>query len=277
MEAVIGSVIENRYYTASKEFSLTIIDQGSGILFQITGDQQVKRSVRKIFLPNIVGALDILGLGLWTGREVCDGVYFENGKKLGYVRIRVRKGDNEKVFVEIPNFEAGALSRFLLKGLNDFFSYSYLNIHIKAEREEDVITMSVKVGDAVKEVIFDTGSAGRLTSAIRTAVLGRLTHRRKITGRKGYVIVGDYFKTEDPKLQNQVDEAVAKLREYCDKEGIFPTPFIRKTLTEKNIPFKTYITFRIGEGSQEEDRAYMFLPLPHAWGIAECINRLITE
>jgi hypothetical protein len=276
MEAVVGSVIENRYYTASKEFSLTVIDQGAGILFQITGGEQIKRSVRKIFLPNIIGALDILGLGLWTGREVCDGVYFENGKRLGYVRIRVRKGDNEKVFVEIPNFEAGALSRFLLKNLGDFFSYSYLNIHIRAERKEDVISFGVKIGSAVKEVVFDIGSAGRFTSAIRTAVLGRLTHRRKITGRKGYVIVGDYFKTEDPKLQNQVDEAVAKLREYCDKEGIFPAPFIRKTLTEKNIPFKTYITFRIGEGFQEEDRAYMFLPLPHAWGIAECLSKLMV-
>ena len=277
MEAVVGSVIENRYYTVAKEFSLTVIDQGTSVLFQITGSEQAKRSVRKIFLPNIVGALDILGLGLWTGREVCDGVYFENGKKLGYVRIRVRKGNNEKIFVEVPNFEAGALSKFILRSLGDFFSYSYLNVHIKAEKEEDVITLNIKASDITKTVVFDIGSAGRLSSAIRNAVLGRLTHRRKITGRKGYVVVGDYFKTEDPKLQSQVDEAVAKLREYCDKEGIFPAPFIRKTLTEKNIPFKTYISFRVGEGLSEEDRAYMFLPLPHAWGIAECLNKLITN
>ncbi len=150
-------------------------------------------------------------------------------------------------------------------------------MYIKAEKEEDVITLNFKVNDLTKTIIFDAGSAGRLSSAIRNAVLGRLTHRRKITGRKGYVVVGDYFKTEDPKLQAQVDEAVAKLREYCDKEGIFPSPFIRKTLTEKNIPFKTYISFRVGEGFSEEDRAYMFLPLPHAWGIAECLNKLITN
>jgi len=272
---MIGRAAENRYYTATKEFSLTVVDKGSSLSFQIVGNEQAERSVRKTFLSHIVGALEILGLGLWTGREVCDGVYFENGKKLGYVRIRVKKNNNDKIFIEVPSFEAGALSRFILRSLEDFFTYSYLNIHIKAEKEENIIRFDVKVGDALKQIVFDTSSAGKLTSAIRTAVLGRLTHRVKITGRKGYVTVGDYFKTENHELQNQIDEAIAKLRSLCDKEGIFPAPFIRKTLAKKNIPFKTYITFRIGEGFQEEDRAYMFLPLPHAWGIAECLDRLI--
>ncbi len=268
---------EGNYFTASKKLSLTVTHGDSEILFRIDGGERVERKVSKVFLPNIVGALDLLGLGLWTGREVCDGVYFENGKKLGYVRIRIRKVENEKIFIEIPNFEAGAISKFLLNKLTNYFLYSYLNIYMKAEKEAKYVTLNFKVSDGRKTVILDADSGNRLTSAIRAAVLGRLTHRMKITGRKGYVVIGDYFKTEDPKLQNQVDEAISKLRKFCDKEGIFPSPFIRKILNEKNISFKTYITFRIGEGSQKEDRAYIFLPLPHAWGIAECLNRLIPQ
>jgi len=46
---MIGTATENRYYTVTKEFSPTMVDQNSSLLFQIAGGEQAKRSVRKSF------------------------------------------------------------------------------------------------------------------------------------------------------------------------------------------------------------------------------------
>lgn len=272
MEVSLG-VEASGYFTASDEYSFKVVPKEDSFLFSIIGSQGAQRNVRKVFIPHMVGALNLLGLGIWTGREVCDGVYIENSKRAGFTKIRVLKKDKEKVYIEIPNFEAISLSNFLLSYFEVPYTYTFLDSLISIAKEEGVYTIISKNKEITREVIFDRVGLGKLSGLLKEAVLGKLGKTRKVVSVKGYAIVDVEFKVLDKEKQNLLSQLKEKVKELAKKQNTYWIPMLRNYLIKNNIDYKTYVVVRFGS-IDGEDRTYLTLPLPHAWGLSLCFDKL---
>lgn len=272
MEVSLG-VEASGYFTASDEYSFKVVPKEDSFLFSIIGSQGAQRNVRKVFIPHMVGALNLLGLGIWTGREVCDGVYIENSKRVGFTKIRVLKKDKEKVYIEIPNFEAISLSNFLLSYFEVPYTYTFLDSLISIAKEEGVYTIISKNKEITREVIFDRVGLGKLSGLLKEAVLGKLGKTRKVVSVKGYAIVDVEFKVLDKEKQNLLSQLKEKVKELAKKQNTYWIPMLRNYLIKNNIDYKTYVVVRFGS-IDGEDRTYLTLPLPHAWGLSLCFDKL---
>lgn len=272
MEVSLG-VEASGYFTASDEYSFKVVPKEDSFLFSIIGSQGAQRNVRKVFIPHMVGALNLLGLGIWTGREVCDGVYIENSKRVGFTKIRVLKKDKEKVYIEIPNFEAISLSNFLLSYFEVPYTYTFLDSLISIAKEEGVYTIISKNKEITREVIFDRVGLGKLSGLLKEAVLGKLGKTRKVVSVKGYAIVDVEFKVLDKEKQNLLSQLKEKVKELAKKQNTYWIPMLRNYLINNNIDYKTYVVVRFGS-IDGEDRTYLTLPLPHAWGLSLCFDKL---
>lgn len=272
MEVSLG-VEASGYFTASDEYSFKVVPKEDSFLFSIIGSQGAQRNVRKVFIPHMVGALNLLGLGIWTGREVCDGVYIENSKRVGFTKIRVLKKDKEKVYIEIPNFEAISLSNFLLSYFEVPYTYTFLDSLISIAKEEGVYTIISKNKEITREVIFDKVGLGKLSGLLKEAVLGKLGKTRKVVSVKGYAIVDVEFKVLDKEKQNLLSQLKEKVKELAKKQNTYWIPMLRNYLINNNIDYKTYVVVRFGS-IDGEDRTYLTLPLPHAWGLSLCFDKL---
>ena len=265
MDVSIG-VDAKGFFTAAKNYSLKVIVEDDGLIFSITGMSTAKRKVRKEFLTHIIGACGLLSLGLWSGREVCDGVYFEPSKKAGFSKIRVRTyNSDEKIFIEIPNYEVGALTNYLLSFVSPPLSYSFLDFSLILEKGENFIIYSQGLG-VKKEVVFDKVSLSQLSYLIKEAVLGRITGIKKVVGIRGYATVDVHFKVE-PKIQEKVEELKKNIKELAKENNTYWVLLMKKTLTERKIDYKTYISLRFGVQGQE-DRSLLFIPPVHAYGLS---------
>lgn len=272
MEVSLG-VEASGYFTASDEYSFKVVPKEDSFLFSIIGSQGAQRNVRKVFIPHMVGALNLLGLGIWTGREVCDGVYIENSKRVGFTKIRVLKKDKEKVYIEIPNFEAISLSNFLLSYFEVPYTYTFLDSLMSISKEEGVYTIISKNKEITREVIFDRVGLGKLSGLLKEAVLGKLGKTRKVVSVKGYAIVDVEFKVLDKEKQNLLSQLKEKVKELAKKQNTYWIPMLRNYLINNNIDYKTYVVVRFGS-IDGEDRTYLTLPLPHAWGLSLCFDKL---
>ena len=276
MEVSLG-IEASGYFTASDEYSLKIVPKEDGFQFSVISSESAEsasRKVRKTFIPHMVGALNLLGLGVWTGREVCDGVYIENSKRTGFTKIRVLKKDKEKVYIEIPNFEAISLSNFLLSYFDIPYTYSFLNSLISISKENEAYYLITKSKDVTRELIFDRVGLGKLSGLLKEAVLGKLGKSRKVVSLRGYAIVDVEFKVFDEEKQEVVNELKNKVKELAQKQNTYGIwiPMLRNYLMKHNIDYKTYVALRFGlKGS---DRVYMVIPLPHAWGLSMCFDKL---
>ncbi|RUM29659.1 MAG: hypothetical protein DSY32_02980 [Aquifex sp.] len=272
MDVSVG-IEASGYFTASDDYSLKVVPKEDSFSFSIIGFQSAQRNVRKVFIPHMVGALNLLGLGIWTGREVCDGVYVENSKRTGFTKIRVLKKDKEKVYIEIPNFEAISLSNFILSYFDIPYTYTFLDSLISIAKEEGVYTIISKSKDITKEAVFDRVGLGKLSGLIKEAVLGKLGRARKVISVKGYAIVDVEFNVLDREKQEVVNELKEKVKELARKQNTYWIPMLRNYLAKNNIDYRTYVSVRFGS-IDGEDRTYITLPLPHAWGLSLCFDKL---
>jgi len=272
MDVSVG-IEASGYFTASDDYSLKVVPKEDSFSFSIIGFQSAQRNVRKVFIPHLTGALNLLGLGIWTGREVCDGVYVENSKRTGFTKIRVLKKDKEKVYIEIPNFEAISLSNFILSYFDIPYTYTFLDSLISIAKEEGVYTIISKSKDITKEAVFDRVGLGKLSGLIKEAVLGKLGRAKKVISVKGYAIVDVEFKVLDREKQEVVNELKEKVKELARKQNTYWIPMLRSYLAKNNIDYRTYVSVRFGS-IDGEDRTYITLPLPHAWGLSLCFDKL---
>lgn len=269
------------FFTAGKGYGLKVIVKEETVLFTISGDRIATANIPSNLIIPVVGALDLAGTGLFGRKEVASGLYVEKGRTFGRVRIRVRKPDGDKVFTEIPAFEASSVASYILSrikmpmpiryGIMDYY------VEIEEVKEERKVIVRAISRDGAKGVVMDVVGFSKLLYAMRNAVLGGLYMPVKIAGVIGYVSVQEFIETEEEGKEEEVWQTIQDLTKAASIKNVPPLPIIKEALKKKGIPFKHLVRLRFGEGRENENRIEVRLPLAHAWGFVRVGETLIKS
>ncbi len=269
------------YFTAGKGYSLKVIVANGTISFSVSGERTAKTEIPTSLIIPVVGSLDFIGTGIVSKREVIGGLYIEKGKTFGRVRIRVRRDDGDKVFTEVPAFEASSIASYILNSVQipgilryGIMDYSLEISPIFGERK---IALRGYSPDGERAAVLDYVGYSKLLSSIRNACLGGLYMPTKITGIRGYVVVQEFIETEEEGKEEEVKEIVQEITKAAQAKNLPPTPLIREALKKRGIPFKQLVRLRMGTGEEGENRLEIRIPPTHAWGIARVGERLIRS
>ena len=248
------------------------IKVGKTISFSIKGLETKELSLYEI--PALVGVLDFVGLGL-PFREGLETIVVLPSNRLGYTRIRIRRGDGQGWFyTDISNQNALALANYLTKisKSTNFVGVNFANSFLSVSKGKKHYKLTAKHGELLKTVYLNENEKHFLVSALKIAVFGRYTSKIKISFAKGSLTLQEKFSFGDKKKEEEWSKKIPILWQKALEKGKYPAITLRELLKQKGENFRSFIRFKISDGKGE--RVLVPLPLPWAWGLAKMLEVL---
>lgn len=269
------------YFTAGRGYSLKVMVGNGYVTFVVSGERTAKTDVPAGLIVPLVGALDYIGNGMVSRKEVIGDLYVEKGKTFGRARIRVKKPDGDKVFTEIPIFEASSIASYILSrvSLPGIVRYGIMDysLEVSPVHGEEKIAFRAYSPEGSRATVFDIVGFSKILAAVRNAALGSLYTPIRITGLVGYVVVQEYIETEEPGKEEEVKRIVQEVTRAAQVRNVPPTLLAKEALKKQGIRYKHVVRLRVGKGEEGENRLEIRIPPAHAWGLTRVGEKVIEK